>query len=81
MIFSVNAFTRMRFLNKNLSLNLDMPSDAFHNNDTKPWFKFNSRYKNNFRIIFGHWAALGFYKNKIIFALTQDVLGVINLQL
>ena len=35
-----------------------MPSDAFHNDDIKPWFKFNSRYKNNFKIIFGHWAAL-----------------------
>ncbi|GIR92025.1 MAG: hypothetical protein CM15mP93_02120 [Thiotrichaceae bacterium] len=64
MIFAVNAFTRMRFLNKNLSLNLDVSSDAFHNDDIKPWFKYNSRFKNNFKIIFGHWAALGFYKNK-----------------
>ena len=64
MIFAVNAFTRMRFLNKNLSLNLDVSSDAFHNDNIKPWFKYNSRYKNNLKIIFGHWAALGFYKNK-----------------
>ena len=81
MIFAVNAFTRIRFLNKNLSLNLDVSSNAFHNDDIKPWFKYNSRFKNNLRLSLDIGQPLDFTKIKIIFALTQDVLGVINLQL
>ena len=58
--FIVNAFTRMRYLNMDYSLdfkNKCHPSDADKN--IIPWFvAYNTKLKRNHTLLFGHWAAL-----------------------
>jgi bis(5'-nucleosyl)-tetraphosphatase (symmetrical) len=58
--FSVNAFTRMRYLQPNMALEFETkshPSSA--PSGLAPWFMFdNPKLTPNHRILFGHWAAL-----------------------
>lgn len=58
--FTVNACTRMRFLNKDGSLEFDTkthPSQA--TGSINPWFNVKNPYlKKQEQIVFGHWAAL-----------------------
>ncbi len=57
--FMINAFTRMRVLNADDSLNLEYNGtiDALPTNTT-PWFKKLLPEYRTVRIVFGHWAAL-----------------------
>lgn len=58
--FIVNVFTRMRFLQSNLTLDLMAKGtpDKLKNNGVKPWFEFKpSSIKLN-RVAFGHWSTL-----------------------
>ena len=69
LIFAVNVFTRMRYLNKDLSLNLTVKANP---NDVEadgkyPWFEFKNDVLNEFKMIIGHWSTLGYYeKNNFV---------------
>ncbi|UJF24147.1 symmetrical bis(5'-nucleosyl)-tetraphosphatase [Suttonella sp. R2A3] len=57
--FAVNVFCRMRYLDKQGRLDFDAkmaPENAPAH--LKPWFYFHGQ--RDYRVIFGHWAALGF---------------------
>ncbi|KFZ28506.1 hypothetical protein IDAT_09370 [Pseudidiomarina atlantica] len=57
--FFINAFTRMRFLNANGCLNLNVkeqPSAALREQGLTPWFEAWPQTANT--VVFGHWAAL-----------------------
>jgi bis(5'-nucleosyl)-tetraphosphatase (symmetrical) len=69
--FIINAFTRMRFCNKEGKLELQS-SEAAHAAPAGylPWFQLPRKYSEETPIIFGHWAALqGKTEVKNIFAL------------
>lgn len=57
--FAVNAFARMRFLNADGELDFEgkMAPEAAPKG-LHPWYEAHIR-RQNFRIVFGHWAALG----------------------
>lgn len=57
--FIVNAFTRMRYCYPSGELELtrkDDPSQHSSQDELQPWFNF--WLKSNYRLLFGHWAAL-----------------------
>ena len=58
--FSVNAFTRMRYLNKTMGLDFDKkchPSSA--PKTVVPWFNVKNPHLNKHQtVLFGHWASL-----------------------
>ncbi len=58
--FTVNAFTRMRFCSPKGHLNLNEAgfSGKIRKNRI-PWFQFTNTSLESYRIIFGHWSALG----------------------
>ena len=58
--FTINAFTRMRFCSPKGHLNFS--ESGFDNKTRKnriPWFEFTNSSLANYRVIFGHWSALG----------------------
>ncbi len=58
--FTINAFTRMRFCSPNGHLNLT--ESGFSGKTRKnriPWFKISNNSLKDYRVIFGHWSALG----------------------
>ncbi|MCL4148733.1 UNVERIFIED_CONTAM: hypothetical protein GTU68_023337 [Idotea baltica] len=59
--FIMNAFTRMRFCGSGGRLNLDESgySGKIRKNRI-PWFKVENTTLADYRVIFGHWSALGF---------------------
>jgi bis(5'-nucleosyl)-tetraphosphatase (symmetrical) len=64
-VFTINAFTRMRFCSPTGHLNLQ--ESGFKGKvdiDTVPWFDFPNRSVKDYRIIFGHWSALGLLNRK-----------------
>jgi len=65
-----NIFTRMRYLDKNLSLELtEKNAVEFKPNHLNPWFDYNNQYLHS-NLIFGHWASLkGHCPKKNMFAL------------
>jgi bis(5'-nucleosyl)-tetraphosphatase (symmetrical) len=63
--FTINAFTRMRFCSPSGHLNLQESSyDGKTTINTVPWFKFPNNSIKDFRVIFGHWSALGLLNTK-----------------
>ncbi|MCF6435910.1 symmetrical bis(5'-nucleosyl)-tetraphosphatase [Pseudoalteromonas sp. MMG022] len=54
----VNVFTRMRFLDDKLQLNLNHKGPTHSAKVLRPWFKHERFNKDKTRYIFGHWAAL-----------------------
>ena len=69
--FIINSCTRMRYINnKNYSLNLKYKGEI---NEVKkyltPWFEIVPDTKLPQKIIFGHWASLGYFKNDICIAI------------
>ncbi len=60
--FILNAFTRMRFCGVNGRLNL---SESGYSGKLRknriPWFNIENASLSEYRVIFGHWSALGFY--------------------
>jgi bis(5'-nucleosyl)-tetraphosphatase (symmetrical) len=72
--YILNAFTRMRFINTKGSLNFKQkhsPLSKKHKKEFQdkltPWFSFPDRKSANYRLLFGHWASLGFYQaNNVI---------------
>lgn len=58
--FIVNAFTRMRYLRPDGSLEFDNKGPVNPTNDTLiPWFRFPGRRSAGESIVFGHWSTLG----------------------
>lgn len=62
--YIINVFTRMRLINKNLELDYGHSSSSIEeaaSEGLEPWFNFLPplvRHKKNYRLVFGHWAAL-----------------------
>lgn len=57
--FIVNAFTRMRFLDSELKLNMEYKSSINEAPSTlSPWFNHGTTLSGECHIAFGHWAAL-----------------------
>jgi len=68
--FIFNCFTRMRFCDENGRLDFDnngelgsQPANLF------PWFQIENRKTANTKLVFGHWAALGFYEGNNCFGI------------
>jgi len=58
--FIINAFTRMRFCSP--GGHLDFTESGYKGKSTTnrlPWFEFYNPYFKDYRVIFGHWSALG----------------------
>ncbi len=56
--FTINALTRMRFLNDDFSLEFQHKCAPNQAPKLLPWFKAPSQLPNDYTVIFGHWAAL-----------------------
>ena len=68
--FIVNALTRMRFCTGDGKLSLtEKGAPGSQALGLIPWFAVPGRRSANLNIIFGHWAALGYYRAAGIFAL------------
>jgi len=68
--FTINAFTRMRFCSPKGHLNFS--ESGFKGKTRKnrvPWFEFENNGLNNYKVIFGHWSALGLLNTKLHLAL------------
>lgn len=58
--FIINAFTRMRMLTRNMSLNFAHTGNPWSaRKDLRAWFDFEGVAERETRIVFGHWSALG----------------------
>ena len=58
--FTINAFTRMRFVSPQGHLNFSKSDfDGKPHKNRVPWFEINNPSTGQYRIIFGHWSALG----------------------
>ncbi len=88
-IYLISAFTRMRFCYKKDILDLkDKKSNPFSKEikakGLYPWFECPNREKIDAKIIFGHWAALGYYQKDNIIGIDsgcvwKNELSAINL--
>lgn len=68
--YTINALTRMRFLLPDGALELSNSGPpAASPPDLTPWFRFPGRGGRDTKIIFGHWAALGFQQENNIAAI------------
>ncbi len=69
--YAINAYTRMRFVNLDGSLDMacKLPPDEVTDNTLLPWFKHSKRQTIDKKILFGHWAALNGVEN-------EDVIGL-----
>lgn len=68
--YIVNALTRMRYLDREgrLVLNCALPPSQSPEG-LIPWFAFPGRRNRDLSILFGHWAALGFYRGEGVIGL------------
>ena len=82
--YIINAFTRMRFLEKDGALTFrQKQSPKFHKKHT-PWFAYKKRKSQDYTIVFGHWASLGFFHGNNVIGLDTgcvwgNALSAINL--
>lgn len=61
MRFAINAFTRMRFCSPSGHLNFtESGYKGKKRKNRSPWFDYSNPSVSNYRIVFGHWSALGF---------------------
>ena len=68
--FIVNCLTRMRFCTDEGVLSFDQKgAPGTQPADLKPWFEVPGRRNADLNIVFGHWAALGFYRAPGIYGL------------
>lgn len=59
--FTINAFTRMRFCHTTGHMNFDESGYlGVARPDLQPWFNCPNPSLDNYRVVFGHWSALGF---------------------
>lgn len=66
MRFMVNASTRMRFIDtKTYALDYKFKGEVYnHPSELVPWFKIDMNSTIKKKVIFGHWAALGFFHSE-----------------
>ncbi len=68
--FTVNALTRMRFCAADGALSLsEKGSPGSQGKGLLPWFAVPGRRNADLNLVFGHWAALGYYRAPGIYAL------------
>lgn len=70
--FAINAFTRMRFCDKDGRLDFDQkgaPSKKTYASGLIPWFEIKNRKKLKAKIIFGHWSTLGYVDKEDVICL------------
>ena len=71
--YILSTFTQMRFCYRDHRLDFDQkgpPTDKkLEEKGMKPWFHVVDRKPVDLKIVFGHWSALGFYKNDEVLAL------------
>lgn len=68
--FTVNALTRIRFCTANGTLSFsEKGSPGSQGAGLLPWFAVPDRRNADLNIVFGHWAALGYYRAPGIYAL------------
>jgi len=74
--YILNAFTRMRFVDKkDGALNFKLKcapvyqSKLRKRNKKLPWFMWSKRKDIPLRVVFGHWSALGYYQDESVIAL------------
>lgn len=68
--FIVNGLTRMRFCHVDGSLNFSYKGPpGSQPAGLSPWFKMSGRRNAGLKLVFGHWASLGCYRDPGIFAL------------
>ena len=68
--FTVNALTRMRFCTTDGALSLaEKGAPGSQESGLLPWFAAPRRRNADLNIVFGHWAALGYYRAPGIYAL------------
>ena len=66
----VNICTRMRFCTKDGRLNFEIKGPpGSQPSGLIPWFRVPGRRNADLKIVFGHWAALGYYREPGIYAL------------
>lgn len=60
--FIINCFTRMRYCEKDGSLDFSFScAPGFQPDHLMPWFQMPKRKNSDMQIIFGHWSTLGFH--------------------
>lgn len=57
----INCFSRMRYLNLDLSMDFDNKTENYDRKIMKPWFQFERPRHQKTKIIYGHWASLGIH--------------------
>ena len=63
--FSLNAFTRMRYLNSFGELNFSEKGPInIPRNNLIPWFRYEKRIQTKPKVIFGHWSSLNISKEE-----------------
>lgn len=74
--FIINAFTRMRFCEKDMSLDMacklppsELKTAKFGDKTLYPWFEHPKRIPIEETLVFGHWAALGGLREKNLIGL------------
>jgi len=73
--FSINCFTRLRYVNGNGRLKLKIKGPPGSQPEgCVPWFQAADRQSNQDRFIFGHWSTLGFYLGNNVIGLDTGCL-------
>ena len=71
--YALNCFTRMRYLNRAGEMDFDHKQHPDvtqqHTSSLVPWFHYPVESTRTQHILFGHWAALGYYRNHQVTAL------------
>ena len=65
MRFTINAFTRMRFVNVKGRLNFRNSGPPESTKRLVPWFAYEHRQDIPKHIVFGHWSSLGYFTNAV----------------
>lgn len=67
-LYALSSFIAMRYCFDDGTFELKEKGRYSDNNMLKPWFKIENRKYIPYKIIFGHWSTLGFYKDKNVVA-------------
>lgn len=87
-VYTLNSFTKMRFCNNEAILDFKEKGDPYSltlKHSLIPWFRHPLRKNIKLKIIFGHWATLGFYEDENVCCIDSScvwgiVLSAYNLE-
>ncbi|MCP4698505.1 MAG: symmetrical bis(5'-nucleosyl)-tetraphosphatase [Gammaproteobacteria bacterium] len=69
------CFTRMRYVDRQGGLSMKKKYAPYaYTDDEYPWFMYPNRASQSMRILFGHWASLGFYSGNGVYGLDTGCL-------